>query len=503
MFKTKLFAGICAGASVITAAVTALTLAISGPAETKAIHQYSPNEQVQMSLESAFNSMSNTTDELTQFVNVISTNKTAANLGFTINYAEGYDELTGVGGEVEFQLDTEAEAAAIILSAALGNVDVIDGTIYIDKNELIASAPAIFDGIITAKLDNLEEDLQNSYMGQYLLESMDIDIDEFKLALEMAMNDYETYMPQFEFDSEKFYAGLNKTLTESYNTTMSSMELEDLGKEDLNGGSYQCYNVKISVTQLSYILKDAIIYCMESPEFQSLVDQFIEYYVETTGESIPELEMISGESLGQYVSLVDLYWGQLVTELENTIGKDIAFKIYIADTVELAGLEINMYQLDDKISFDDADAANSSEQISITYDITGGKHLGDYTELTFKGTSDTDYVDINYTLKNEPNGDFDMSLTLKTPVDDAAITANGNYVVDGEFFNLDVESVKLIEDGTTLYDFGFKCGFKPIDSITKPTGAPVYDLWEMDEADLNGFLLNVYEKLQELSGIIG
>ena len=93
MFKTKLFAGICAGASVITAAATALTLSISGPAETKALHQYSPNEQVVMSLEGAFNSMSTTADEITQFVNVISSNKTAANLGFTINYAEGYEEL--------------------------------------------------------------------------------------------------------------------------------------------------------------------------------------------------------------------------------------------------------------------------------------------------------------------------------------------------------------------------------------------------------------------------
>ena len=503
MFKTKLFAGICAGASVITAAATALTLSISGPAETKALHQYSPNEQVVMSLEGAFNSMSTTADEITQFVNVISSNKTAANLGFTVNYADGYEELTGVGGEVEFQLDTEAEAAAIILSAALGNVEVIDGTIYIDKNELIASAPAIFDGIITVGLDNLEADLQNSYMGQYLLESMDIDMDELKQALEMAVTDYETYMPQFDFDSEKFCAGLNETLTKSYNNVMASMELEDLGKEDLNGGSYQCYDAKVSVEQLSYILKNAIVYCMESPEFQSLVDQFIEYYVETTGESIPELEMISGETLGQYASLVDVYWGQIVTSVEEVLGENIAFKIYIADTVELAGLQINIYQLNDKISFDDADAANALEQMTITYDITGGKHLGDYTELDYKITSVNDYANINFTLKNETNGDFDMSFTLKTPVDDAAITAKGNYVVDGEFFNLDIESLKLIEGGTTLFDFGFKCSFTPIDSITKPTGAPVYDLWEMDEADLNGLLLNVYEKLQELSDIIG
>lgn len=500
MFKTKLFAGICVGASVITAAATALTLYLSGPSDVKTIHQYSPNEQVEMSLEGAFNSMSNTATELTQFVNVITSNKTSTNIGFTINHADGYEELSGVGGELELQLDTDAKAAAVILNATLGSVDVIDGTIYIDRNELIAAVPVLYDGIIKVGLDNLAYDLENSFIGSYILKN--VDIEELEQAFELVLTNYETYAPQFDFDSDKFYAGLSDTLTKSYNKALDSMELEDLGSEKLNGGSYQCYNAKISVKELSNILKDAVVYCMESPEFQSLVDQSIEYYVEITGESIPELEMFSGSTLGQFAGLLDANWSQIISRVEDAIGQDISFNIYISDTVELAGIEINMYENNGKITFNKEEASNTKESITISCDFTGGKNIGDYTELVLSLNIENDPSKISFISKTEENGDFDITFSLIAPEETYVISAEGNYVEDGDFFNLDIDSIKMIEDDKTLYDFGFSCGFKPIDAITKPSASPVYDIWEMDEYDFAGLIYNIQAKLESLSDII-
>ena len=499
MFKTKLFAGICAGASVVTAAATALTLIISGPSGEKSLHQYSANEQVEISLERAFNSVSTSSDQITEFVNVITSNKTAANVGFTINSADGYEELTGVGGEIEVQLDTESMSAALLFNAALDSVTIVDGTVYVDRNEFLAVAPALYDGIIKANLDNLEEDLTNSFFGQYLLDSMDVDFDELSQAFELVLSDYEKYAPNFQFDSDKFYAGLNETLTKSYNNVLASMELEDLGNQPLNGGSYQCYTVTISIEDLSLILKDAIIYTLNSPEIQSLADQLIEYLSETADIPASDLYMMSGEMLAQYPELVNLYWGQIIGSVEETLGENISFKMYIADTVELAGLQLNMYVDGDTFSFDEKNA-NTNEYMTITYDLTGGKNLGDYIEFDLTAVAEGSTMNMNYTSKFEPNGDFTMALKAEADDDGSfAMTAEGNYVQDGQFFNLEVDSLKLIEDDVTLYDFGFKCGFKPIDSVTKPTGSPVYDVWEMDEYDFQGLITNIELHLQELA----
>ena len=504
MSKTKLFAGICAGAAVIAAAGTALTLFLSGSPDSKEkpIHQYSPNEQVVMSFESAFNSMSASADEFSAFVTELSNSKTAANIGFTINSADGHEDLAGTGGEIEFQFDSEAEAAAIILNATIQSTTIIDGTVYVDKNELIAAFPTLYDGIVKMGLDNLEQDIQNSFMGQALLESMDMDVNELVKALEFSAENMDAYAPNIEFDSETFCAGLSDTLTQSYQNAMASMTLEDLGKQTLNGGSYQCYNATITIDELSYIARDAVKYCLQSPEFQSLVDQVLEYYVESTGTTSPELAMISGATLGQYAALVDVYWGQLLSGIKQTTDENVKFTIYISDDVELAGLQFNVYNEGNKLYFDNDLTTDASDYITISYDCTGGKNLGDYTEISFKGYADSDYVYINYTSKNETNGDFDIELSFDTPADNFAITASGNFVADGEFFNLDVTSLKFIEDDKTIADIGFKCGFKPIDSITKPTGTPVYDIWTMDELGLEEFFNNIDSNLEELVTLI-
>lgn len=497
MFKTKLFASICAAASAVTVAATALTLSIAGPSGVQSIHTLSANDAIASSIAGVFRSASDTADEVTSFVDTITSNKTATTIGFTINSLEGNEELSGLGGSLELQLDTENEAAAIILEATLGSVEVIDGTIYVDKNEIIAAAPALFEGVLQASLTNLEEDLTNSPIGQYILG--DTDIEEIKEAFALFMEEYETYAPQFDFNSERFMEGLTDTVNKAFDEAMENMVADDLGKLKLNGGSYQCYDAKLPVKELSYILRDAIVYCLESEDFQDLVDQFIEYFAEMYGEDASSLGF-SGSMLGQYSSTVKSYWGMIASSMEAIFGEYIEMTIYITDTVELAGFAMDICVIGDSVTYDKADAEYADVSMSIMADYTGGKNIGDYTDVSVVVTEGNDSVIFEYVQKYETNGDFDIDLTASGAGETFLIEADGNYVVDGEFFNLIVDSFKFTENSSTIFDIGFSIGFKPIDAIAKPSGTPVYNIWEMEEADFEELLNEIEEKMEDLVG---
>lgn len=499
MFKTKLFASICAAASAVTVATTALTLSIAGPAGVQSIHTHSANDAIASSIAGVFSSAGDTAEGISNFVEVITNNKTATNIGFTINSIEGYEELSGVGGSLELQLDTENEAAALILEATLGSVEVIDGTLYVDKNEVLAAVPTIFDGVLKASLDNLEEDLENSLIGELILDGSDYE--ELEESFALLMSEYETMAPSIDFDSEKFMDGLTDTMNDAFNDAMDNMEAKDLGKKKLNGGSYQCYDAKIPVKDLSYILRDAIKYCLESEEFQSLVDQLVEYSAEQSGDDYLASEF-SGEMLSQYSAYIDTYWGMVVSSLEEVLGENIELTVYITDTVELAGFAMDIYVLGDTLSYNDANADDADLTMNLMCDCTGGKNIGDYTDISMTLKDEYDTVNIAYVQKYETNGDFDIDFTFETDDDESiAITADGNYVVDGDFFSFVIDSIKFIENDTVIGDFGLSVSFKPIDAVTKPSGEPVYDIWEMDEDDFVDLLTEIEGKLEEFTGL--
>ena len=494
MFKTKLFATICAAASAVTVAATALTLSIAGPSGVQSIHTLSANDAIASSIAGVFSSASDTADEISNFVDVITSNKTATNIGFTINSLNGYEELSGVGGSLELQLDTESQAAALLLEATYGSMEIINGTIYVDKDEFLASVPTLFDGVLKAGLDNLEEDLENSFLGEMLLG--DTDLDELKATISLLMNQYESMAPSIDFDYEKFMEGLTDTMNEAFNEAMENMEADDLGKQKLNGGSYQCYEAKIPVRELSYILRDAIKYCLESKDFQNLIQEIFTTSADLAGGDIPSLGF-EAAMLGQYASYVDMYWGELVSGLEEVLGKNIELTIYITDTVELAGLSFDAYVVGEQLVYDDSYANSAYMSVNLMCDYTGGKNIGDYTDVSLVAEAEGETVSLDYTKKYETNGDFDIDLVANNDGDTMSITADGNYVVDGEFFSLVVDSVKFIENDRTEADFGFNVSFKPIDSVTKPSGEPVYDIWEMDEDDFGELIMEISEKLEE------
>lgn len=501
MFKTKLFATICAAASAVTVAVTALTLSVAGPAGVKTIHSLSANEAVATTIAGVFSSASDTATNISDFIEVIASEKTATNIGFKINHIKGLEEYSNFGGELELQLDTESQAAALLLEASLGSMDAVNGTIYIDKNEILASAPFLFDGVLRAGLDNLEEDLEDSLIGEYFLSASDIR--EIEEIYSLVMSEYANMAPQIEFDSETFTNGLTEVINASFEEAMNNMIVDELGKQDLNGGAYNGYDAKIAVSDLANILKDAIIYCLESPEFQDLVDQVIDYASEVSGEDLTaELGGVSGASLSQLTPMLETYWPTVVSEIETVLGKNIQFTIYISDTAELAGLVVEAYIADDCLSFNKADAANAEYSFKLAADFTGGKNIGDYSQVAVKLTENEsgDYLAFDFTKQAESNGDFIIKFNFDDGENNSfEISANGNYVVDGTYFNLDVESLKFVQDDETLFDVGFNLGFKPIDTLSKPSGSPVYDVFEMSEMEFYSLFMEMQDTLEEFS----
>lgn len=497
MLKTKLFATICAVASAVTVATTALTLSIAGPSGLQTIHSLNANDAIATGITNVFNSAKENATELTEVIDVITSNKTSANVGFTINSLIDNEELNGMGGELEIQVDSKTQAAALLLEAKLGEMGLFNGTIYVDKNEILTSVPFLFDGVLQAGLDNLTEDLTNSYIGNMLLG--DADIDELKNTFDTILSQYETMKPDFDFDSEKFADGLKDVINTGFDNTMANMDTEDLGMVKLNGGSYQCYSAKVPVAELSYIFRDAIKYVLESKDFQSFVDQLIAYAEETVGEDLVSEDEFSGAMLGQLSAMVDLYWTQVITSVELILGTEIEFVVYLTETVEIAGIEFDAYVLDERLSYDAADASKADGALVIKADFTGGKEIGDYKDVDIEIIEASSPVaTIDYTAKQEENGDFTMKLNAEADSEVISLTADGNYVEKGDFFSLTVDSIKLLLDNELLFDFGFSLGFNAIDSIAKPSATPVYDIWEMDEADFEALLTEMAEKLEAL-----
>ena len=186
-----------------------------------------------------------------------------------------------------------------------------------------------------------------------------------------------------------------------------------------------------------------------------------------------------------------------VDTIDGILGENIELTVYITDTVELAGFAMDIYVLGDTLSYNDANAADADLTMNLMCDYTGGKHIGDYTDISMTLKDEYDTVNIAYVQKYETNGDFDVDFTFESDDDSIAITADGNYVVDGDFFSFVIDSIKFIENDTVIGDFGLSFSFKPIDAVTKPSGEPVYDIWEMDEDDFGELIMEIGEKLEE------
>ena len=502
MFKTKLFAVLCTGASFVTAATTALALVVSGPRNTQSLHMLSENNAVAYGFTNLLSETTSAFDTVTDIVETVSDQKASIAGSFTINSIENIPEVSGAGAGFQINFDKDNGAYSIVGNASYGSMDLLKATLYFDKDQAIAEVPALFKGIITVPLDNLSEDLNNSYAGK-LLTGGDFDYEEFREELESAIDSAMKEMPQYDFDYEKFYDGLLDTINKSYFKATDNMKVKDLGKKSLSDGKkYQCYRAEISVADLSYIAKDAILYVLNSDEFISFIEDVQKSMNESSDYDDYGLDFRT--QLSSVTSMLDMYWSQVVTELEAILGKNVSFTIYLDNAVNPAGFEFCLSVMkDDTISFEKADIANAQASVTISADLTGGKNIGDYASynIDFVAPYENDSFTFNCTKKTEEDGSFDISFTYKEGSEEYAISANGSYKENNPFFECNVDSLKFIENGNTVVDIGFTLSFQPIDKVEKPSGSPEYNIWEMDEDDFNelfGDIKNTLNSLEDL-----
>lgn len=520
MIKKKLLAVVGGSMSVVVATATALTLALSGPRQTQSLHSLSDNEAVSQGITNLFSSASSGVDTMKGVIDTIEADKASLSIGFNINELEDSPELNGMGGNIILNCDAENKEYSIDLSAAYGSVELINALLYIDKAELRASIPAILDGTLVIPYNNLEEDLANSYFGS-LLAAEGFDYDDYKAELEefMAVLEETTAsMPATDFDYEEFADGVLDVMESAYQDAVDAMSVTDNGKQALKGGNYQCYTATISVKDLSYIVKDAIIYMLNDEDFLAYIEEvysymdsyesydYDDYYEDDYSDLMSDYELDIKTQMQSAAKMIDSYWNMVVTELEAILGKNIEFTIYLTDTVETAGFEFYIsYNEDGTLNYSKSAALAADEYVAFKGDFTGGAEIGDYTNIDFEILNSYIVVSkLNYSFKSETNGDFDLNISGSEGDNTIfLIHADGSYTENGPFFKLVVDSFKAVDEtGTTLFDVGFNLAFEEIDGVEKPITSPEYNVWEMDEDDLTDLIEEINDKIGDLEALM-
>lgn len=522
MLKGKLLALISGTTSVAVAATTALTLAISGPRDTYSLNALSDNDAISVGISNMFDSASSGVDTVTEVLDTLSSDKAALSLGFNINEIKDLEELSGLGGNLDINIDYANKIASIDADAVYGTVELFNAILYYEHNkEMAISAPTFFNGIIKLGLDNLEDDFKNSYIGS-LLKAQGMDIEDFKKEFEEIFSAAEatSTLPEFEydFDYEEFAEELSDVMDEGFKTAMKNMGVTDNGLKSLNGGKYQSYTAAISVEDLSNIVKDGIVFVLESKDFQGYIDYLMKYMETVQGDISSDLDdfgsmaggMISGDisygqTLGSLAPMLETYWPSIVLELEKVLGKNIEFTIYLTDTVETAGFEFYAsMNSDGSINYKKNAVTGAEAAVVLKGDFTGGKNTGDYSYLSIEALEfGESMVFGEYSLKMEPDGDFKLSLVMNEEDEQVcAINISGKYVTNDIFFTLDVDSFKFTEENEEIFDVGFKISFQPIDKVVKPSGSKEYDLWKMDEAELKELFENLSENAEKIEDVL-
>ena len=530
MLKGKLLAIISGSMSVVVAATTALTLGISGPRNTMSLNALSENDAVAYGISGIFNSATSGVDTVTQVIDTISENKAALSMGFDINKIEDLEELSGLGANLDINFDIENNQYSIDANAVYGTVELFNAILYMDEKELAASMPTFYNGVITVAYDNLAEDMENSYVGSMLKEE-GFDFDEFKkeleTILEQAATSYTFETPDIDF--EEINEALTDAIEKAYDTAINNMDVQDNGKQPLNGGKYQSYTASISVADLSYIIKDALISLLKSEAFGEYVDYIMETLEETAKQSIEEyndydddydydydeyddifggmsdMNISYSETLKSYAPMIETYWPAVVSSLEKTLGKNIEFTIYLTDTVETAGFEFYASpNADGSLNYSKAATKGAEAAVIIKADFTGGKEIGDYSYISLECLEFGESVMLGeYTLKMEEKGNFTIDITIaEEDKESGSIKIDGKYTENDMFFTLNIDSLKFIENGETLFDIGFHFSFEPINSVIRPSGSPEYDIWEMNEQELEALFDEINDNVEKIESIL-
>ena len=156
---------------------------------------------------------------------------------------------------------------------------------------------------------------------------------------------------------------------------------------------------------------------------------------------------------------------------------------------------------DGTISYEQSAIETSVVSFVFEADLTGGKDIGDYADYTFAyiPESERDSLEIKYSQHLEENGDFAIYVAVDEVNSLAEISAEGSYTDNDPFFTCNIDSLKVMENGSTLFDVGFKLSFQPIDNVEKPSGSPEYNIWEMNEDDFEALREEILDAIKEIN----
>ena len=531
MIKSKLAASIAVAMTVAVGASTAATLVVSGERTAMSLHALSSQEAVMYGARNLYKEAKSGLSEIGDIVDTLVSEKNSLSGEFNINEISGYSELSGIGAGFQLNSDTKNNIVQLILNGKYQSADLFSAEIYseLGKN-IIVSVPAILDKDLEFATDNFMEDFENSALYDLIKRSSsntgsliddadlytndDTDIftydeDLFDSSDFTSGNEFsdldkvaELYssMPAFQ-PGEDFQDDLQDIIDEHFDLIYDNLNVY-VDKANLNGGSYNAYTAYIKIDDILSLVKDTVTYVLFSDDFKDYLGKLIDFYTENFPDF--DLNMSKDDFLNSYSSLrsvINLYWPQLVSEISKNIGDEAGFTIYLSESVEVAGFQINLYYDEDldTMQIMGSDVPDKENRLSLFVDRTGGKNIGDNTSSVLEFTDGGD-KEFSISYAKKVNGDdfsIDGNITFNDE-DSISLAIDGSYKEDGNYFDMDIKNFEIYENEDVLASLSFKLSFQPIDSIKKSSSKDTYKILEMDEDELMDMLNEMGKKIEKL-----
>lgn len=297
------------------------------------IHSLSSNEAVSMGLSNMLSEVSALAD--TKDV------KNETDISLDIYRMPGGLDLSGLTLSLNMQADSTANQYKLSAKGALNNMVIFSGQLYADDTEMVGYIPMIYAGAVVMPYEFLDK-------LQSMIEDMSADIDTDNsddLSNSPTMDISNMELPEFDYD--KFIKGLADSMEPSINSTTSNIEVTELGKQPLSSGDYYCYKATIPVKDLADIVKTGILYALNNKELQDYLDAVYSSATEedVDDELIYDYDIDMSSQMSSYAMILDSYWPLVVSELENTLGTNIEFTVYLSEDVKVVGYQLSIPSL--------------------------------------------------------------------------------------------------------------------------------------------------------------
>jgi hypothetical protein len=377
------------------------------------------------------------------------------------------------------------------LGAAMGDKELLNADIYMEKENFAVKIPQILDQVFVLGLSgNLKENMNKSVLKDYLSES---EINGFADYIETYSNTIDIAQP-----SQIQYV---KSLNEAKNTLFDKMVIKKIDSKnfDINNKSKKLKGYEVTVS------KDALIPFIEQTG-KSTLDYLNKLYSTTPGDenSVADMKATYQEGLDQLISM----------SKEN-----------------LQDVEMTVYLYKDEIAYLKATTTVNGHNIDLELQFNGGKSIKD--NMTGKLTVDMGEADVLINLNRKTTEtDTDYTSTWEGSVNGVKATLESKYNKSSKDFNInfstlnetgmniagtlkDVESGKsctvninelsITSSGYNVATLSGNFYWNILsDSVNMPSGDKI-DLLTISKTDFEGVLAkiqeNAYTLQNELAGL--